>query len=275
MLPGMTSTELRLAQDPNTSAGVLRRLAHGSDPRVQAAVASNPNVPPDVFWELAVPHPDAVLLNPSFELFALEDALWLQRPEPRVVVDLMLHPKAPGWFVEQVIAGLPAARMRLAHFAKDPDLLWRLVRRYPADKQLLATVVRNRHTSPSLLEHLAVECGLLGVVLQKEQNVPAYFLEAALEAGRFEDPAGQRALTGLSHLPEHQLERLAASPHALLRRAVARSPALSEALLERLARDPSPEVREEVARHARCPKALAQRIQRDLPPRPVLQPLKP
>ena len=270
----MAHEPLEMARDPNTSADQLRRLARIMDPQVRAAVAGNPNVPPDLLWALAGEFPGEVLHNPCLELLSLEDPLWLERPTPKTVVDLVNHPRVPEWFVEQALSGPPVVRTYIAYQAKRPDLLWRLVRKSTTDRSVLASVLNNPNASASLLEHLAVEGGQLVAVLKLHRH-PAYFVEAALESRHALDAPELEALVRHPLAPSSHLERLAVSPLESVRHAVASAPAVTEALLFRLARDPSVRVREQVALHARCPKALAEKLRRELPMRPEPFDLKP
>ena len=268
----MERSELELALDPGTQAHLLRQLVRAQDKRIQAAVAGNPNVPLDLLWTLSGEFPGEVLRNPCFELLSLEDPLWLEKPPARAVAELTNHPEAPEWFLEQMLSGPPEVIFMLAECSRRPEVLWRLARKYATSPDLLKYVVGNEHASPSLLEHLAVECDLMRPVLERQRH-PAYFLEAFLEdrQARGEEPRkirGKDVLLWHASAPLRQLEHLANSPRVFVRGLVARSPAASEELLVRLSRDPSVHVREQVARNERCPALLAQKLLRELPLRP-------
>ena len=259
--------ELARAQDPGTPAETLRQLGKHPRPEVKAAVAANPNVPPDVLWTLADAFPEQVLGNPGLELLSLEDPLWLHRPHPGVVHRLMNREQAPAWFVEQALSGPLALRRLIALGTKRQDVLWRLARGALAtEKELLAALFNNTHSPASLLEHLLAEQGMAAILpaflgrypTQRERaNQPTYFLEAALESGLLEGLPEEPRQKLFNHLPERHLERLAMSPDVKIRMAVARSSSVPLTLLVRLTRDPSRQVREAVALNARCPQVLS------------------
>ena len=273
MRPTRADAELERARDAGTPAEALRRLASHSDRRVKAAVAANPNVPPDVLWALAGSFPKQVLNNPSFELLPLEDPQWLRRPGPGVVHGLMSQERAPAWFLEQVFSGPLPLRRHIAERTKSPDVLWRLVRgAHASEQELLETVAENSHLTPSLREHLMVEHDMVRTV-DSPSRQPAYFIEAAFAAGLLEDPSGQSMVDFVGRLPVGQLERFALSTDVRMRLAVASAPSVPPGLLVRLARDPNPLVRDEVARNARCPCSLARRLRQveSQRPRPLPQ----
>jgi hypothetical protein len=77
--------DLRLAHDPSTSATDLERLAEHESTRVKRSVASNPNTPLALLWELAELFPTLVLDNPILNLLFLETPNLTMIPFPAVL----------------------------------------------------------------------------------------------------------------------------------------------------------------------------------------------
>jgi hypothetical protein len=77
--------DLRVAEDPSTSATDLQRLAEHPSVRVKRAVAGNPNTPLALLWELTEVFPTLVLENPILNLVLLETPDLTMIPFPAVL----------------------------------------------------------------------------------------------------------------------------------------------------------------------------------------------
>lgn len=76
--PDCTLGLLVRAQNPATTADVLRRLAGCEEPSIRRAVAKNPNTPVDAALQLAEDAPESFIENPAVSLLVLEDPAFLQ-----------------------------------------------------------------------------------------------------------------------------------------------------------------------------------------------------
>ena len=77
--------DLRVARDPSASATDLKCLAEHPSVRVKQAVASNPNTPLALLWELAEVFPTLVLENPILNLLFLQTPDLTMIPFPAVL----------------------------------------------------------------------------------------------------------------------------------------------------------------------------------------------
>ena len=68
----MNLTPLEIAKAPKTPSDRFWELPWSNDKLVQAAVAENPNSPPELLKQLFINYPDEVLNNPILELILLE-----------------------------------------------------------------------------------------------------------------------------------------------------------------------------------------------------------
>ncbi|MCY7336453.1 MAG: hypothetical protein LH613_09625, partial [Chamaesiphon sp.] len=62
----------QMASNPDTDPQLLRQIAAQTDWELRRLVASNPNTPTDILWQLGIDFPEAILDNPIFELLQLE-----------------------------------------------------------------------------------------------------------------------------------------------------------------------------------------------------------
>lgn len=70
-----TSPEIKrnIASAEDTPADILEKLSSDSDRTVRALVASNPNTPTEVLFNLGAEFPDEITANPIFNLLMLEN----------------------------------------------------------------------------------------------------------------------------------------------------------------------------------------------------------
>ena len=66
-------TLLEEAKLETTPDSRLRELAASDNAAIRKAVASNPNTPTDILWELGAEFPDQLLANPVWNLLLLEN----------------------------------------------------------------------------------------------------------------------------------------------------------------------------------------------------------
>lgn len=98
------------AADPATPAEQLRTLSRHADPSVRAAVAANPNTPPDLLLTLAGDYPAQFCTNPIFPLLLIENPNLPFDMDPASLGRLLAYAGTPPDFLAYVAAyGSPEA----------------------------------------------------------------------------------------------------------------------------------------------------------------------
>lgn len=212
-----------------TAAEVLTRLAEHPEPEVRAAVAGNPDTPPDVLFRLARYFPAAFARNPVLPLLAIERTDWLSHLQWNCVAEVVRH-------------GLVTApEVLLAQVSRAPDLFTR---------QLAAADPR---TPAAVLSELAQDSA--EYVRSTVASNPS--LPVASWLSLMSDPAAVVNGARYPHAPVSSLRAAAASPNHALRAAVAAHPSLPGNLLAPLAHDGERAVRHAIAARSDLPASLA------------------
>lgn len=121
----------QIASDPKTNPQLLRKIATEPDADLRRLVASNPNTPTDVLWQLGIDFPEAILSNPIFELLQLEHLQLVAEIPHATLTSLLQCERVPKSFMEYAV-----------------DL---------QDYSLWLAVAYNAHTRSGLLENLALK----------------------------------------------------------------------------------------------------------------------
>jgi hypothetical protein len=94
----------QIATNPNTDRQLLRKLATASNGKLRRLLASNPNTPTDLLWELGIDFPEEILDNPIFELLQLEH-LHLAAEIPHCTLTSLLQcEQVPRAFMEYAVS---------------------------------------------------------------------------------------------------------------------------------------------------------------------------
>jgi hypothetical protein len=91
------------AMDPVTAAKTLKKLSRSLDGTTAKLVASNPNTPIDVLWELVVFYPYEVINNPLFPLIALGNPNWILEISENSLLKILNRPNIPKIFVREAL----------------------------------------------------------------------------------------------------------------------------------------------------------------------------
>ena len=174
---------VQIAIDPNSDPQSLRKIATGKDWELQRLVASNPNTPTDVLWQLGLDFPEAILSNPIFQLLQLEQ-LQLAAEVPYATLTCLLQcERVPPNFMEYAISqqdyGLWLA---VAYNPYTPSqLLENLVgKSRHQDRELIRAIAAHPNTPHHLLaEIIKISSGVAQVVAENAQT-PIDVLEQIL-----------------------------------------------------------------------------------------------
>ncbi len=174
---------VQIAIDPNSDSQSLRKIATGKDWELRRLVASNPNTPTDVLWQLGLDFPEAILINPIFQLLQLEQ-LQLAAEVPYATLTCLLQcERVPRNFMEYAVSqqdyGLWLA---VAYNAHTPSqLLENLARKSRhQDRELIRAIAAHPNTPHHLLaEIIKISSGVAQVVAENAQT-PIDVLEQIL-----------------------------------------------------------------------------------------------
>jgi hypothetical protein len=173
----------QLAGDPTTKPHVLRKLATETDWQLRQLVASNPNTPTDVLWQLGIDFPEAILNNPIFELLQLEQLdLVATIPHP-TLTSLLQCDLVPTNFMEYAVSRQDYSLwLAVAYNPHTPStLLEHLAQKSRGqDRELIRAVAAHPHTPAHLLaEIIDIGDGIAQIVAENPQT-PISVLEQIL-----------------------------------------------------------------------------------------------
>lgn len=138
--------QLQLPESATISATKIRYLAENTgDPIIKAAIAQNPNTPPEILLELAGDYLAEIGENPAIDLILLENPDFIEKIYDKHFVMIFKNGKKfkiigyerlllPAWFVklcldsansslrELIASNRNSKRCDLEKLAKDPDL---------------------------------------------------------------------------------------------------------------------------------------------------------
>ena len=95
---------VQIAIDPNSDPQLLRKIATGKDWELRLLVASNPNTPTDVLWQLGLDFPEAILSNPIFQLLQLEQLQLAAEVPPATLTSLLQCEQVPKSFMDYALS---------------------------------------------------------------------------------------------------------------------------------------------------------------------------
>ena len=155
------SEELKIAENINTPAERLRELSKTKEREILAAIAKNPNTPPDLLVELAGEYLDEIGFNPALDLILFENPNFIHEIFFKHFSDdhnggkVYSGTKLPNWFLK---LGLnhpyPLIRDCIAQNTDTPaNYLEKLAK--DEDREVRLEVARNENTPIHILEKLA------------------------------------------------------------------------------------------------------------------------
>ena len=162
--------ESQLATNSLTSPQVLRELASSISWDLRRLVASNPNTPTDILWQLGIDFPETVLTNPIFELLQLEH-LHLAAEIPACTLTSMLQcDRVPPAFMEYALSQQDYSLwLAVAYNIMTPGgLLKNLAQKARnQDRELIRAVAAHPNTPPQLFaEIINIGAGVAQIVAE-------------------------------------------------------------------------------------------------------------
>lgn len=174
---------VRQALDPDTNPDILRILATQQDWNLRQTIASNPNTPTDLLWQLGVDFPEAILANPIFELLQLEHLDLAAQIPHGTLTSLLQSDRAPIAFMSHAVNQQDYSLwLAVAYNRNAPsNLLAALAQksRYQ-DRELLRAVAAHPHTSPQLLAEISELSNSLAQIVAENPHTPFTLLQQIL-----------------------------------------------------------------------------------------------
>ena len=234
-------TQDQIAENPNTDARTLARLAEGQNNGALVAVAQHPNTPIEV------------LRN-----FVASDKIFLHRAmansynTPAEILEELINIRDP--YVWEKLAenpNTPSDVLAKLHYEQPEDITYQYI-----DDRLAG----NENTPEAVLIDIAANC--------PRNNIATTIAECAnseealrIIYERFNDyPSIMECVAKNPHTPEDIIEKLATSDYYFVRCNIANRTDISPELLARLAEDPAFDVLENVLQNPSTPVAVIEKL---------------
>ena len=120
---------IKEASSPETTSARLTQLAQEKHAEITKAIASNPNTPPEILWQLGQDYPSELLNNPVLALLPLENLNFIQDIPEHTIVALLREKECPEWLIELALKQRPIVIIKNHGDHKD---IWNQLRdKYP------------------------------------------------------------------------------------------------------------------------------------------------
>ena len=204
---------VQIAIDPNSDPQSLRQIATGNDWELRLLVASNPNTPTDILWQLGLDFPEAILSNPIFQLLQLEQLQLAAEVPHATLTSLLQCEQVPKNFMEYAIGQQDYSLwLAVAYNVHTPSqILENLARKSRhQDRELIRAIAAHPNTPSHLLaEIIKIGSGVAQVVAENPQT-PIDVLEQIL---RKYSQIGDDTFLTLVALHPHITPRLSIQMH--------------------------------------------------------------
>jgi len=210
------SEKLKIAKNINTPAEKLRSLSKIEDKEILAAIAKNPNSPPDLLIDLAGEYLDEIELNPALDLILLE--------YPNFISDIFYEHCSD---IDNSVKKITFPSTKLPNWVSNFGL-------NHSDPQIRSFIARNEYTPVTYLEQLANdEDSEVRESITENDYAPIHILEKLADD---EDDYIRYCLAQYKNIPEI-LEKLAKDRSVLIRLAVANNPNINPTIIKLLFED--------------------------------------
>ena len=188
--PGGSSVEIAI--NPNTNPQLLRKIATESNFELRRLVASNPNTPTDVLWQLGIDFPEAILSNPIFALLQLEQLHLAAEIPHDTLTSLLQCELVPKNFMEYAINQQDYSLwLAVAYNPRTSSaLLENLARKSRhQDRELIRAVAAHPRTPPHLLaEIIDIGDSVAQIVTENVQTPVGVLVKILAKYGQTNDP---------------------------------------------------------------------------------------
>jgi hypothetical protein len=215
--------DAQMAVNPTTDPQLLRQISTSKDWELRQLVASNPNTPIDILWQLGIDFPESILSNPIFELLQIERLHLVAEIPHETLTSLLQCERVPKNFMEYAV-GQQDYSLWLA-VAYNPytssTLLEKLAKKSRRqDRELIRAVAAHPNTPPHLLAEI-IDIGTnIAQIVAENARTPVAVLEKILyQYSKANDPT----FTTLVALHPHLNPRLLMQMHLAPNESAARS----------------------------------------------------
>ena len=174
---------VQIAIDPNSDPQSLRQIAMGKDWELRLLVASNPNTPTDILWQLGLDFPEAILNNPIFQLLQLEQLQLAAEVPHATLTSLLQCEQVPKNFMEYAVSQQDYSLwLAVAYNIHTPSQLLESLARKSRhqDRELIRAIAAHPQTPPHILaEIIKISSGVAQVVAENSRT-PIDVLEQIL-----------------------------------------------------------------------------------------------
>jgi hypothetical protein len=181
-----------IAIDPNTNPELLRKIATAPNWELRRLVASNPNTPTDVLWQLGIDFPEAVINNPIFKLLQLERLHLAAEIPHSTLTSLLQCERVPIGFMEYAISQQDYSLwLAVAYNPHTPSaLLENLARKSRRqDRELIRAVAAHQQTPIDLLaEIIDIGGNVAQIVAENVRTTVAVLKQILYKYGQNNDP---------------------------------------------------------------------------------------
>jgi hypothetical protein len=173
----------QIAVNPTTNPHTLSQLATERDWDIRRLVASNPNTPTAVLWQLGIDFPEAVLANPIFALLQVEHLHLAAKIPHDTLTSLLQCDRVPISFMEYALGQQDYSLwLAVAYNPHTPSyLLENLARKSRhQDRELIRAVAAHPHTPPHLLAEISEIGQSLAQIVVENPQTPVAILKQIL-----------------------------------------------------------------------------------------------
>lgn len=162
--------ESHIASNPSTNPQVLRELASSRSWNLRRLVASNPNTPTDVLWQLGVDFPETILENPIFEFLQIEHLHLAAEIPHSTLTSLLQCDRIPLSFLNYAVSQQDYSLwLAVAYNTQTPSaLLINLAKKSRRqDRELIRAVAAHQNTPAHLFaEIIGISCHVAQIVAE-------------------------------------------------------------------------------------------------------------
>lgn len=173
----------QMASNPDTGPQLLRQIAAQTDWELRRLVASNPNTPTDILWQLGIDFPEAILDNPIFKLLQLEQ-LHLAAEIPHTTLTSLLQcERVPRNFMEYAVSQQDYSLwLAVAYNPHAPSTILKNLAQKSRhqDRELIRAVAAHPHTPIDLLAQIVDIGSNVAQIVAENAHTPIAVLEKIL-----------------------------------------------------------------------------------------------
>jgi hypothetical protein len=256
----------QIASDPKTNPQLLRKIATEPDGDLRRLVASNPNTPTDILWQLGIDFPEAILSNPIFELLQLEHLQLVAEIPHATLTSLLQCERVPKSFMEYAVDLQDYSLwLAVAYNSHTPGgLLENLaLKSRSQDRELIRAVAAHPNTPARLLAQIIDISGSVAQIVAENVHTPINILEQILHKYAQTNDSTFTTLVALHpHLDPRLLIKMDLAPDESAARSLwqAKQPATDATELLELAKTDWDVLRLAVVRNPNTPTIAIERI---------------